>query len=129
VALQRVSFIVIDGLDECSDEEMHQKHTESQREVIDWLQALITTTRATGPGTDPGHCCLRLLVSSQRNGYLEQRLRDYPQIQLESVPGHEQNIKVYVETKIRQLKDEKPGVTEQMQQDILRKVCSAAKGE
>lgn len=129
LASQRHCFLVVDGLDECSEEDLRSSRNNSQAEVIDWLEARMTTKDAIDLDSDSGSRCIRLLICGQRNGFLEERLSRYPQIQLETISEHRRDIRAYTKTKIKQLQDEKPGVTEQMQQDVLNKVCSAAKGE
>lgn len=67
----RVSFLVLDGLDEC--DQVHAKAT------VSWLLSLCDDDRYKGKTT------LRMIFSSQRNGVLDKLLlNSYPEICLES---------------------------------------------
>jgi hypothetical protein len=126
---QRICFLVVDGLDECSEDGLRSSRNNCQGESIDWLEAITALTDTVDPNFDLVDQRFRLLFCGQRNGFLEDRLSHYPQIQLESSPHHGKDIQTYSATKIQQLRNEIPGVTEQMGHEILDKVCSAAKGE
>ena len=128
LASQRLCFLVVDGLDECTEEDLLSSRNKGQGEIIDWLEAM-TSKDTIDSDPDSGDQCIRLLMCGQRNGFLEERLSRHPQIQLEAILEHGKDIQAYAEAKIQQLQNEKHGVTEQMRQDILNKVCSATKGK
>ncbi|KAH9238257.1 hypothetical protein K456DRAFT_31785 [Colletotrichum gloeosporioides 23] len=76
----RVSFLVLDGLDEC--DQVYAKHT------VSWLLSLRNDDRYIGKTT------LRMIFSGQRNGLLEKLLESYPAICLES-SQHTSDIEKY----------------------------------
>ncbi|KAK4225967.1 hypothetical protein QBC38DRAFT_510751 [Podospora fimiseda] len=66
VISQRTCFIVIDELDECLDG-APPSHEQGQQEVVDWIQSL-------NKASNNNQQRLRILISAQRNGFLEKRL-------------------------------------------------------
>jgi hypothetical protein len=123
---QRRCFVVVDALDEC-DEDQLGKPQASQGKVIDWLESL----REQEAGGEPSDRCIRLLISGQRNGVLDERLKHWPAIQLDSSHSHRADIKTYCEVESLQIRDQFDGVEnlEEIRLDIIRRVTSRAKGE
>ncbi|KAK3947945.1 ankyrin repeat-containing domain protein [Pseudoneurospora amorphoporcata] len=81
------TYLVLDGLDECSNEE--------EERTIKWLLALCDHS--------PG---LRILFSGQRDGVLDHLLRSFKSahsILLDTAPGHVGNIKNYCECLARDI--------------------------
>jgi len=122
---QRLCFIVIDGLDECIGGSIASQE-ESQGEVIDLLESIM----AHGEPQDSVERCVRLLICSQRNGYLEERLPHCPQIQLELNHAHIKDIEVYC--KVQSLLLQKRFSTfmkEDTRGELVNRVCFGAKGK
>lgn len=71
IASQRLCFLVSDGLDECSEEDLRPARHDSQREIIDRLEALMAPEVAITPGSDSEGRRIHLLMCGQRNGFLE----------------------------------------------------------
>jgi hypothetical protein len=123
---QRRCFVVVDALDEC-DEDQLGKPQAAQGKVIDWLESL----RGQEAGSEPSDRCIRLLISGQRNGVLDERLKHWPAIQLDSSRSHMDDIKTYCEVESLQIRDQFDGVEnlENIRLDIIRRVTSRAKGK
>ena len=123
---QRRCFVVVDGLDEC-DEDRPGKSQTTQGKVIDWLESL----RGREADSELNDRRIRLLISGQRNGVLDERLKHWPAIQLDSSRPHMDDIKTYCEAESLQLREEFKGVEnlENIRLDIIRRVTSRAKGE
>jgi hypothetical protein len=123
---QRRCFLVVDALDEC-DEDQLGKPQAAQGKAIDWLESL----RGQEAGSEPSDRCIRLLISGQRNGVLDERLKHWPGIQLDSSRLHMDDIKTYCEVESLQIREQFDGMEklENIRLDIIRKVTSRAKGE
>ena len=122
---QRRCFVVIDALDEC-DGDQPGKPEDAQGIVIDWLESL----RENQNGSEPSDRCTRLLISGQRNGVLDRRLKHWPAIRLDSSPSHLDDIRAYCEAERLQIRQEFDDLDniESISWDIVRKVHSRAKG-
>ncbi|KAK3363959.1 hypothetical protein B0T25DRAFT_470206 [Lasiosphaeria hispida] len=119
---QRFCFIVIDGMDECVGETAARGASES---AIDWLESLLEERVLEHLQQDKRS--VRLLISGQRDGFLDDRLRDYPQIRLDETMAHSHDIEAYVDSwsyKIQQ----RFKIDEGLRMDVVRKACSRAKG-
>ncbi|EQB58428.1 hypothetical protein CGLO_01329 [Colletotrichum gloeosporioides Cg-14] len=66
----RVSYLILDGLDECEREQA--------RRTVEWLLALLGLDKYIGKTS------LRIIFSGQRDGLLEDVLSEFPNIRLES---------------------------------------------
>ncbi|KLP18132.1 Uncharacterized protein LW94_12089 [Fusarium fujikuroi] len=111
---QSRSFVIIDGLDEC---------TEASR-VLKWFESTMSKQNDTSRDTDFN---IRLFVSGQRDGILESQMSHYTRIDLETSSGHDQDIEEFAATmaiKIRERFSLEPGV----EQDIALRVTSKAGG-
>lgn len=120
-------FIVVDALDECVGEQLTNVDV-AQGEVIDWLESLVLDEDIGVDGTGQEDRRVRLLICGQRNGFLEDRLRPYPAIPLDSCPAHIRYIETYSETKCIRIQ-QKFKTSEDIRIDMIRKVNSRAKGK
>ncbi|KAJ4329262.1 hypothetical protein N0V84_000155 [Fusarium piperis] len=78
---QRSVSIILDGLDECAENEPEA--------IISWfLDEVLPSAASRG-------CHLRLLVCGQRDGRLEKLLSVQPQIRLDTVDSHQTDIEEY----------------------------------
>jgi hypothetical protein len=122
---QRFCFVILDGLDECTGN-LSVNPAEEQEQVIEWFDSL-----KAGSDSEELHTCescIRIFISGQRNGFLEERLSSYQSIQLEIIVAHNQDIESYAKqrsTKIRK----KFEISIAQERDLVNKVTSAAKGE
>lgn len=121
---QRRCFIVVDGLDECARDPVGSKPNEAER-VLKWFEELIPPKGEAV--THPDDLCIRLLVSGQRDGYLEERLGSYPSIQLETTAAHGEDIKSYAKAEAARICNQFSAGRE-VEQDIVQKVTTKAKG-
>ena len=101
---------------------------ESQREIIDWLEAIVVSEDPVDHDSNLESRSIRLLISGQRNGILEERLSKYLHIKLEAIPQHENDIRAYTVAKVDLIKEQNPRVSKDIQLEILEKVCSASHG-
>ncbi|KAK4165547.1 hypothetical protein QBC43DRAFT_315446 [Cladorrhinum sp. PSN259] len=115
---QSSCFVLVDGLDKCGMAESHSKPEEAQRDVLNWIKSL----RSTGQNQ-----LLRVLVSGQRNGFLEVNIPHHYNIQLEKVNEHTADIKVYCELRTRDIQ-KKFSLSEDARLEIAARVCSEANG-
>ncbi|KAK0728767.1 hypothetical protein B0T26DRAFT_869746 [Lasiosphaeria miniovina] len=121
---QRFCFVVVDGLDECVGESQVSRE-QSQRDAVDWLESVLG--QRDSQGTDSDDRNIRLLVSGQRNGILEERLSSSPNIQVELAGAHIRDIEVYAEAKSLMIQ-KKFSIGDEIRNDIIKRVCSAAQG-
>ncbi|KAI0456380.1 WD40 repeat-like protein [Xylaria acuta] len=108
----RISYIVLDGLDECAPNEAAKS--------VGWFLSLINGGLA---GTN---AALRVLFCGQRDGTLDKLLSDQPYISLEA-SRHVEDIRQYCRDfggKIR----EKFKIPLEMEEEIILKVTNAAQG-
>ncbi|SPJ80179.1 uncharacterized protein FTOL_08571 [Fusarium torulosum] len=108
----RISFLVVDGLDECPKEETEQ--------TVKWLLSILEEQSAGST--------LRIIFSGQRDGVLDRLLKSYPSISLDvsTTPAHTQDINHYCAkfcTRIQEEFDMSP----ELQHEILRKVIEGAR--
>jgi len=121
---QRRCFIVVDGLDECAGDRVDSQSSEAER-VLTWFEELMLPNEGAIP--DAECLCIRLLVSGQRDGHLEERLGSYPSIQLETAAGHSDDIKSYAKVEAAKICEQFSAGTE-IEQDIIQRVTTKAKG-
>lgn len=74
---QRLSFVVLDGLDECDQEE--------EEKIIDWFQSLAKPSDSKEQGT------IRLLCIGQRDGIMDRMLSGAVNLSFDD-DGHQQDI-------------------------------------
>jgi hypothetical protein len=126
---QIVCFVIVDGLDECVGIGTMTPE-DAQDEVINWLEALIVTSSSSNTvehGSQQDDRCTRLLISGQRNGVLEERLKSWPAIQVNSSSAHMDDIGEYSEVKTQQIQ-QKFSIDETIRLDIVRRVNARALG-
>ncbi|KAK4096487.1 hypothetical protein N658DRAFT_349286 [Parathielavia hyrcaniae] len=66
--------------------------------VIDWLESLMVASNSAGPveaGVQSDERCIRLLISGQRNGSLDARLKHWPAIQIDTSAAHMSDIEAH----------------------------------
>ena len=123
---QRFCFVVVDGLDECIGESAVSSES-SQCEVINLFQSMMNHDDAQDSG--PTDRCVRLLICSQRNGFLEERLTGCLRLQLELKSDHIKDIETYSEAQSLLIQNRFPMyVDEKERKAIIDRVCSGAKG-
>ncbi|KAH6624506.1 hypothetical protein B0J18DRAFT_456785 [Chaetomium sp. MPI-SDFR-AT-0129] len=125
---QSICFVVVDALDECAGDQSVTAE-DAQGQVIDWLESLMrhSQPRNHEASSGPSDRCIRLLISGQRNGLLERRLRHWPTVQVDSSLSHMNDIKTYCEAESLRIQ-QKFGAPEDARLGIVGKVTSTAKG-
>ncbi|WQF77468.1 Putative AAA+ ATPase domain, NACHT nucleoside triphosphatase [Colletotrichum destructivum] len=108
----RVSFLVLDGLDECDREQANV--------TVKWLLSLLGDDRYVDKTS------LRILFSGQRDGLLDVLLRPYPAICLES-SEHTADIERYCLQYVPKLRKKFP-MTKELETEILSLVTTRAQG-
>ncbi|KAH7330241.1 hypothetical protein BKA65DRAFT_55430 [Rhexocercosporidium sp. MPI-PUGE-AT-0058] len=121
---QRRCFIVVDGLDECG-RDPPDSTTREAVEVLKWFEDLMIPGEEATSETD--NVCIRLLISGQRDGSIEQRLESVPSIQLEMAAGHGEDIKSYASVEARKICQQFSSSLD-VEQDLVQKVVTRAKG-
>lgn len=116
--------MILDGLDECIGDPSANPAKE-QKQVIDWFDDLMTDPDSEELRTFES--CIRLFISGQRNGVLEERLALYPSIQLETTPSHTQDIESYAKRRSVAIRN-KFGISLEVERDLVNRVTSGAKG-
>ncbi|KAK3986135.1 hypothetical protein QBC44DRAFT_373441 [Cladorrhinum sp. PSN332] len=119
VGSQQSCFVVIDGLDECVGGPGAQ-HDHGQKEVVGWIESLSSTGNRNGQR-------LRILISAQRNGFLENTLGHHPNIRLEKLNAHTADIKAYCEVRSHDIQ-QKFTLQDNLRADIVSRVWSGADG-
>jgi len=122
---QRLCFIILDGLDECA-EAAEDDVIREEASVIDWFEALISGDGSDSP-EDVGFN-IRLLISGQRDGFLDKRLLSYLSIQLETNSGHQGDIRAYARAKCTEISAKFRLSTDQLNETVER-VTEGARGE
>ncbi|KAL8365398.1 hypothetical protein RB595_004277 [Gaeumannomyces hyphopodioides] len=115
IQAKRFSFVVLDGLDECNDDD--------QSKLVCWLKKQ-TTKGGGAPFT------LRILLSGRREGHLDRDISSLPSILSVSVDEsdrHKAGIRLYVEAKARYIRDTF-GVGDKVEQSITERVVPHTKG-
>ncbi|KAI5461405.1 hypothetical protein BGZ63DRAFT_508560, partial [Mariannaea sp. PMI_226] len=121
---QRLCFVILDGLDECVGNPSANP-AEEQEQVIHWVKSLTTDTGME----QSGNCetCIRLFISSQRDGIFEKQLRLYPSIQLESAGAHSRDIESYAKRRSAEMR-KKFRISAEEERELVNRVTSGAKG-
>jgi hypothetical protein len=122
---QRLCFVILDGLDECV-EDLSTNPAEEQERIIEWFEGLTRDPDSEESRTCKS--CIRLFISGQRNGVLEERLSSYPSIQLETTTAHTQDIESYAEQRSAEIR-KKFRISIGPERDLVNRVTSGAKGE
>ena len=121
---QRLCFVILDGMDECIGDPSAIPADE-QRQVINWFDDL-----TSDPDCIESHAresCIRLFISGQRNGVLDERLSSCPSIQLETTAAHTQDIESYVKRRSAEIRY-KFRISTEIENDLVNRVTSGAKG-
>lgn len=122
---QRRCFVIVDGLDECG-RDPHDRATSEVVRVLEWFEGLMPPKEGVLSGTDD--LCIRLLISGQRDGHIEQRLEGVPSIQLESIAGHGLDIMSYTRVAARKI-CQQFSASQEVEQDIVSKITGRANGQ
>ncbi|KAG8356331.1 hypothetical protein FVEN_g5650 [Fusarium venenatum] len=107
-------FVVIDGLDECS---------EAPR-VLEWFESVISKEDSTLGDTEFN---IRLFISGQRDGIFEQRRSNYTRVDLDKSSGHEQDIEEFATIMTTTIRD-KFSLDLQVEREFALRVTSQANG-
>ncbi|KAH6958961.1 hypothetical protein DER45DRAFT_613462 [Fusarium avenaceum] len=107
----RISFLVLDGLDECPKDETEQ--------AVKWLLSILE-------GQSMGST-LRIIFSGQRDGVLDRLLKPYPSIPLDAstTPAHTQDINRYCAEFCTRIQEEFD-MSLELRYEILTKVMEGA---
>ncbi|KAF4333390.1 zinc finger protein [Fusarium beomiforme] len=111
---QSLCFVIIDALDECP---------EASR-VLKWFENIMSKQNDNSRDTDFN---IRLFISGQRDGILESQMSHYTSIRLETVSGHDQDIKAFAATMASKIR-EKFSLGFEVEQEIALRVTSQAVG-
>ncbi|WZH47704.1 Vegetative incompatibility HET-E-1 [Fusarium acuminatum] len=113
ITSQRSAILVIDGLDEASDNEPEKS--------LKWcLDDLLATAASRG-------CHLKILISGQRDGRLEPLLSSHPQIRLDGADAHMDDIKEYCKSQAAKIRA-RFSLTSQEEESLIAKVAGVSKG-
>jgi hypothetical protein len=113
ITSQRSAILIIDGLDEASDNEPDKS--------LKWcLNDLLATAVSRG-------CHLKLLISGQRDGRLEPLLSSYPQIRLDGADAHLKDIKEYCKTQAARIRA-RFLLTQPEEESLITKVAGVSQG-
>ncbi|KAH8592598.1 hypothetical protein B0O99DRAFT_716361, partial [Bisporella sp. PMI_857] len=121
---QRMCFVILDGLDECVGDPSANLAEEQER-VTYWFDDL-----TINPDSEESHVCeshIRLFISGQRNGVLEERLKSCPSIQLETVAAHTTDIESYTKRRCAEIR-KKFRVHTDVERDLVNRITFSAKG-
>ncbi|KAK4183033.1 hypothetical protein QBC35DRAFT_526351 [Podospora australis] len=88
ILLQRRCWIVLDGLDEC-DQICPKNGTPESVRLINWFLEQIL------PDVESENGFVRLLISGQRDGHVDQVLSGFPSINLDTMEHHKHDIQLY----------------------------------
>ncbi|KAG5662594.1 hypothetical protein KAF25_005012 [Fusarium avenaceum] len=113
ITSQRSAILVIDGLDEASDNEPEKS--------LKWcLDELLATAISRG-------CHLKILISGQRDGRLEPLLSSHPQIRLDGADAHMDDIKEYCKNQAATIRA-RFSLTSQEEEGLIAKVAEVSQG-
>lgn len=109
-----MATLVLDGLDEAID---------SEREVsIDWcLNELLSVAKVCS-------CDLRILICGQRDGRLDVLLSSHPQIRLDMVDAHQDDIEHFTKGRVAEIHARFP-LTQQEEEALVSKISSVSQGK
>ncbi|KAM0430109.1 hypothetical protein ACHAPT_006115 [Fusarium lateritium] len=107
------AYVVLDGLDECADNEPNA--------IVTWfLDKVLPSAASRG-------CHLRLLVCGQRDGRLDQLLSAHPQIRLDTVDSHQRDIEEYSKSRAAEICARFSQTAEQ-EEELASKVAETSQG-
>ncbi|KAL6922418.1 hypothetical protein FSST1_006444 [Fusarium sambucinum] len=107
-------FVIIDGLDECRE----------ALRVLEWFESIMSNQDDTSGDTDYN---IRLLISGQRDGILEDQMSHYTMMHLETSSGHDQDIKIFATTMANKIRG-KFSLDTEAEQEIISRVTSKSGG-
>ncbi|KAJ3455735.1 hypothetical protein MRS44_017217 [Fusarium solani] len=110
---QPSTYVVLDGLDECAENEPNV--------IITWFLEKVLP-RAASRG-----CHLRLFISGQRDGRLDQLLSAQPQIRLDTVSSHQNDIEEYSKSRAAEI-CARFSQTPEQEDELASKVTQASQG-
>lgn len=110
---QSNACVVLDGLDECDDNEPEA--------ILDWFLGEVMRAAASRG------CHLKLLVCGQRDGRLDSQLSAYSQIRLDAVDSHKQDIEDYTKFRAAEIR-KRFSQTAEDEKELVYKVAEASQG-
>ncbi|KAI1076547.1 hypothetical protein F5B20DRAFT_320144 [Whalleya microplaca] len=114
---QNRCFIILDGLDECPDDDSPSEATR----ILKWFLTYIVSD-----GLKMGsNICL--LVSGQRDGTLDRLLSGYPSIQLDILEDHLNDIHAFTQTRVSAI-GHRFDLEPQEEAEIIKKVTATSEG-
>ncbi|KAF3937505.1 hypothetical protein ABW19_dt0203918 [Dactylella cylindrospora] len=116
---QRKVWIIADGLDE--QNETHEIEEMESRRTIEWFEEEILDTHSLRTSR------IRLLISGQRDGHIDQMLSTYPGIDLDKVDSHNHEIREYSREKAA-LIEKRFKLGAQGEADIINRVVENSNG-
>jgi len=117
---QQMVWVVLDGLDDCDDTREMDKM--QSRHVIRWFQEEVLL-----PSNPSQVKSIRLLISGQRDGHIDQMLRKHPWINLDTTKAHIGDIENFVKSRSARIRDRFSLDTKE-ETEIARKVISLSRG-
>ncbi|EEU43484.1 uncharacterized protein NECHADRAFT_95028 [Fusarium vanettenii 77-13-4] len=110
---QRSVSVVLDGLDECSENEPSA--------IVTWfLDKVLPSAASRG-------CHLKLLFCGQRDGRLDQLLSAQPQIRLDTVDSHQRDIEEYSKSRAAEI-CARFSQTPEQEEELATKVAKTSQG-
>ncbi|WAO91963.1 NACHT domain-containing protein [Fusarium falciforme] len=110
---QRSVSVVLDGLDECAENEPNS--------IVTWfLDKVLPSAASRG-------CHLRLLVCGQRDGRLDQLLSAQPQIRLDTLHSHQRDIEEYSKSRAAEI-CARFSQTPEQEEELATKVAKTSQG-
>jgi hypothetical protein len=109
---QQISYVILDGLDECDPEEAEK--------ALSWF---LSHQNAVGSGNGQ----IRLLCTGQRTDILQRALSSAASISLDNQKHHERDIEQYVEEEVIKIR-EKFNLDSMAQSQIVSRVTKTANG-
>lgn len=85
------------------------------------------TTNPDSEESNVCESCIRLFISGQRNGVLEERLKSYPSFQLETAAAHTMDIESYAKRQSAEI-CKKFRISTEVERYLVNRVTSGAKG-
>ena len=112
--------VVLDGLDECGYGQ-NTRHEESKG-IIEWFKnSVIPTSYSEGS-------YIRLLITGNRDGVIDQYLSIYPGINLDTTNAHLRDIQDYIVFRASKIR-ERFSLSYNTQAEIIKRVTVASKGK
>lgn len=116
---QRRIWIILDGLDDC--EGVSEVDRTESRRVLEWFQSKILSRNTNQNGT------VRLLISGQRDGHIDQMLFQHPGINLDATEPHIKDIEAFTRSKAALIRT-RFSLDPSVESQIVEKVTATSKG-